>query len=71
VAYSYAIDNALENDMTTAKNLRNMTADELDDIIERTEYAERGVAVGEDAANDQDLRRAAWAEINRRMGYDD
>lgn len=46
------------------------SAEQLDDILERTEYADAGVALGE-AAADQDLRRAAQREIARRMGYDD
>lgn len=45
------------------------TAEQLDEIIERTEYAEAGVALG-DAAADQDLRRAAQREIDRRMGIE-
>lgn len=54
--------------------VRKSSADQLDLIMDRTEYAESGVALG-DAAADQDLRRAAQAEIARRiakdMGYDD
>ena len=48
-------------------DIKTATADELDDIIEATEYAEHGVALGE-AAKDQDLLRAAQAEIARRYG---
>ena len=33
--------------MITIANIRTATADQLDDIIERTEYAEKGVAIGE------------------------
>ena len=53
--------------MITIDNIKTATADELDDIIEDTEYTEHGVALG-DAATDQDLRRAAQAEIARRYG---
>ncbi len=55
----------------TPANIREATADDLDEIMERTEYAENGVAIGEGAAADQDLRRAAQKEIDRRYGYDD
>ena len=53
--------------MITIDNIKTATADELDNIIEATEYTEHGVALG-DAAIDQDLRRAAQAEIARRYG---
>ena len=56
--------------MITIANIRTATADQLDDIIERTEYAEKGVAIGEEAAKDQDLRRAAQAESTRRYALD-
>lgn len=55
--------------MITIENIKTATAEQLDDIIERTEYAEAGVALG-DAAADQDLRRAAQREIDRRMGLE-
>jgi len=44
---------------------------ELSDILERTEYAESGVAIGTQAAIDQDLRRLAQREHGRRMFGDD
>lgn len=50
-------------------NLSLLSGEELDLIIERTEYADAGVAIGADAARDQDLRRAAQAEIARRCGH--
>lgn len=50
------------------ENIRMVTDDDLDDILERTEYAENGVAIGDAAKKDQDLRRAAQKELNRRMG---
>ena len=55
--------------MTTAlySFIRTATEEQLDDIIERTEYAESGVTIGEAAAADQDLRRAAQAELASRM----
>ena len=52
--------------MITIDNIRTATSDELDEIFEATEYAENGVAFGEFAANDQDLRRAAFKELTRR-----
>lgn len=52
----------------TVANISTATMDQLDDIIERTEYAEVGVAIGQAAADDQDLRRAAQRELARRMG---
>lgn len=51
-------------------DLRKATIDQLDDIIAETEYCEHGVALGA-AAADQDLRRAAQAEVARRFGLDD
>ena len=54
----------------TAENIREATDDDLDEIMERTEYAENGVAIGDAAAADQDLRRAAQKEMARRHGYD-
>ncbi len=48
-------------------NIKTATVEELDDILERTEYAEHGVALW-GAAADQDLRRAAQAELARRDG---
>lgn len=57
--------------MITIDNIHTATADQLDDIMERTEYAESGVAIGKEAASDQDLRRAAQAELGRRMFGDD
>ena len=59
-----------EIDMITIENIKAATMEQLDDIIERTEYAETGVAPGA-AAEDQDLRRAAQRELARRIGYDD
>lgn len=56
--------------MITIENIKAATMEQLDDIIERTEYAETGVAPGA-AAEDQDLRRAAQRELARRMGYVD
>jgi len=55
-----------------ASNLlvRTASVDQLDAIVARTEYAESGVAIGEAAAKDQDLRRAAQREIARRMGLE-
>ena len=54
----------------TVDNIKTATADQLDDILERTEYAEVGVALGDRAAADQDLRRAAQKELARRMGQE-
>lgn len=54
--------------MITIDNIKTATFEQLDDIIERTEYAEVGVAVCEAAAEDQELRRAAQRELSRRMG---
>lgn len=54
----------------TVDNIKTSTAEELDEILERTEYAENGVAIGSAAAGDQDLRRAAQKEIERRCGYE-
>ena len=51
-------------------NIKSATADELDDILERTEYAEHGVALGV-AVEDQALRRAAQDELARRCWGDD
>ena len=51
----------------TYADIKALTADELDAIIMKTEYAENGVAVGDAAAADQDLRRAAQRELARRM----
>ena len=53
----------------TAATIKTASMEQLDEIIERTEYAEAGVAIGE-AAADQDLRRAAQREMDRRMGLD-
>lgn len=55
--------------MITIKNIRIATPDQLDDIIESTEYAAHGVAIGESAARDQDLRKAAKHELARRAGF--
>lgn len=52
----------------TTSNIRTATTEQLDDIIERTEYAEVSVAIGQGAADDQDLRRAAQRELAHRMG---
>ena len=57
-------------EMITIKNIRTVTEDQLDDILRRTAYAEHGVAIGEGAAEDQDLRRAAQRELGRRMGFE-
>lgn len=54
----------------TVNNIHEATFDQLDEIMERTEYAESGVALG-DAAEDQDLRRAAQREIAWRFRLDD
>jgi len=54
----------------TAATIKTATMEQLDDIMERTEYAESGVTIGEGAAADQDLRRAAQRELERRMGMD-
>lgn len=64
------------NAVNEAKNamirkVRSASMEELDSIIERTEYCEAGVAVGAEAAADQDLRRAAQREVSSRMGYED
>ena len=40
----------------------HMTADQMDAVLERTEYAECGVAPGP-AGQDQDLRRAVQAQL--------
>ena len=50
------------------RQVRAASMEDLDDIIERTEYAENGVAIGEAARADQDLRRAAQRELADRMG---
>lgn len=55
--------------MNNTFNVRTATSDQLDDILERTEYAESGVAIGKEAAKDQDLRREVQAEIKRRYEY--
>jgi len=52
------------------RKMRAASTEELDAILERTEYCESGVALG-GAAEDQDLRRAAQKELASRMGYDD
>lgn len=54
--------------MITIDNIKTATDEELDDILERTAYADKGVAIGESASTDQDLRRAAQKEIARRFG---
>ena len=54
----------------TIANIATATMEQLDDIMQRTEYAQEGVAVG-DAAADQDLRRAAQKELGVRMGLED
>lgn len=46
--------------------MEKMSMDELQDIIDRTEYAESGVALF-DAGADQDLCRAAKKEIAARI----
>jgi len=51
------------------RRMRGSSMEELDAIIERTEYCESGVALG-DAAADQDLRRAAQKEIGVRLGFE-
>ena len=53
--------------MIDMENIKSATAEQLDDILEATEYTEHGVALG-GAAADQDLRRAAQAELARRYG---
>lgn len=40
----------------------HMSADQMDEVLERTEYAECGVAPGA-AGQDQDLRRAVQAQL--------
>lgn len=57
--------------MITIDNIRTATIKQLYDIIERTEYCDQGVALGDGAAKDQDLRRAAQQELARRAGFDD
>ena len=52
-------------------DISKLSCEELDDILARTEYAERGVTLGAAAARDQDLRRAAQDELARRMGLCD
>ena len=54
----------------TAATIKTASMEQLDDIMDRTDYAENGVAVGAGAAEDQDLRRAAQRELDRRMGMD-
>ncbi len=51
-----------------ANDIRKLSVEELDDILERTEYAEQGVAIGVGAQKDQDLRRLAQRELERRYG---
>ncbi len=50
----------------TIDTIKTATGEQLDEIVERTEYADVGVALG-GAAADQDLRRAAMREIERRI----
>ena len=50
----------------TPSSLRTASVDELDEIMERTEYAAEGVAAGAAAAQDQDLRRMVERELGRR-----
>ena len=51
--------------------IAKLDGEELSDLLERTEYAESGVAIGAQAAVDQDLRRLAQREHGRRMFGDD
>jgi ribosomal protein L12E/L44/L45/RPP1/RPP2 len=48
-------------------DITTLTNEQLDDIIDRTEYTIGAVAIG-DAAADQDLRAASEAELAKRMG---
>ena len=50
-------------------DLTTLTNEQLDDIIDRTEYTIGAVAIG-DAAIDQDLRSAAEAELAKREGME-
>jgi hypothetical protein len=52
------------------KNVGKLTAEQMDDVLEKTEYAETGVAIGQSAVDDQDYRRAAQKELARRMGHE-
>lgn len=45
---------------------RYMTDDEIDALLDRTEYTEHGVAIGAGAQTDQDARRAAQATQRQR-----
>ena len=49
-----------------ARQISRLTDDQLDAILCRTTYAESGVAIGADAATDQDMRRLVKREISRR-----
>ena len=53
--------------MITIENIRAATCEQIDEILAATEYADKGVALGDAAAADQDLRRAARKELNRRV----
>jgi hypothetical protein len=53
------------------RRVRGASMEELDEIIERTAYAEHGVAIGDGAREDQDLRRLAQAELGRRIYGDE
>lgn len=48
------------------KDVSKMSYDELDEILQYTEYADQGVAVGDEAAADQDMRRSVQRELQRR-----
>lgn len=52
-----------------AKTLRTVTDEQLDQILERTEYLEKGIALGVDAIQDHDLRCAAQKEIAHRDNF--
>jgi hypothetical protein len=52
------------------RKVRDASMEELDAILERTEYCESGVALG-GAAEDQDLRRLAQRELASRLGLAD
>jgi len=54
----------------TKINVSKVSDDGLYEIIERTKYASKGIAIG-GAAADQDLYYAAWRELGRRMGFEE
>jgi ribosomal protein L12E/L44/L45/RPP1/RPP2 len=52
------------------KSVSKMTSDELDDVLQSTEYCASGVPIGQAAADDKALRNAAEAELAKRQGME-